>query len=88
VAADAFKNTLYGGSTQAMINSITTETTTNAPHKIPHRSHDDAASSSWFSAAFIRPFRRYHAGKNGFRTFLLAMMFWSVMYAILFWLLF
>lgn len=82
--AEAVKNVLYGGSTPAITSSAITAMTTNAPHQIPHHSHDDDAASSWFSAAFIAPFGRYQAGKNSFRTFLLALVVWSLVFGLLF----
>ena len=84
VNADNFKKILYGGSIHAMANSTATEIITNIPHHIPHLSHDDDASSNWLSAAYIVPRGKYHAGKNRLRTVLLAVIFWSLMYAILF----
>ena len=85
VKAESVKNAAYVGSIQNEItNSAITETTTNTPHPMPHHSQDDDASSSWLSAAFIRPLRKYHAGKNGLRAFILFFVFWSLIYAILF----
>jgi hypothetical protein len=37
------------------------------------------------SMAFIVPFGRYCASKNSFRTFLFAMVFWSLVFGLLFW---
>ncbi len=84
VMAEYAKNELYGGAAQAITSSAITETTTNAPHQIAHRSHDDDALSNWFSVAFIVPFGRHHAGKNNFRTFLIAVAVWSLMFTCLF----
>jgi hypothetical protein len=78
------KNESYGGWIPEITNSAITATTTNAAHQIPHRSHDDDASSNWWSTAFIVPFGKYHAGKSGFREFLTAVAVWSLMFALLF----
>jgi hypothetical protein len=85
VGADSFKNISYGGSINAITSSAITEKTTNAAQKIPHRSHDDDAFSSVFSAAFIRPFRRYQAGTNTFGTFFLALAIWALLLGPLLW---
>jgi len=74
----------YGGWQIARKNSAITPTTTNAANHTPHRSQEDDASSSWLSAAFIIPFGSHHAGQNGFRDFLFAFAVWSLIFAILF----
>lgn len=87
VTADSLKKILYGGASQSTNNSAITAATTSAPQPTPHHSHDDDASSSWLSAAcFIVPRGRYHAGKSGFRTFLLGLLFWSLTIGFLLWL--
>jgi hypothetical protein len=48
---------------------------------------ETGVSSYMFSAAFITPFGRYQAGQNSFRTFLLAIVAWSLMVGLLFWVL-
>jgi hypothetical protein len=88
VMAEILKKVLYGGSTQAMISSAITAPITNAPHQIPHFSHEEDASSNIFSAAaFIVPRGRYHAGKNRLRTFLIAVVIVLAMNSFLFWML-
>jgi hypothetical protein len=87
---DNFKNVSYGGSHQAIMSSATTERTTNTPHQIPTFSHDFDAPSNSISRAYFVPFGRYHAGKNGLRTFLFALLFgllfWAVIFSLWWWL--
>lgn len=85
VNRESNRNVLYGGSTSEITNDAATEIITRAPNPIAHHSLEEDASSSWFSAVFIRPFGKNQAGKNGFRTLLFAMVFWSLIYVILFW---
>lgn len=72
------------GSPSGLTNARTTEATTIAPHQIPQSSHDDDAASNWSSAAFIVPFGRHHADKNSFRTFLIALVVWLLVFCVIF----
>jgi hypothetical protein len=50
------------------------------------RSQDVDAFSSWVSVAYIVPRGRYHAGKNSLRTFVIALIVWSLLMAgLLYW---
>ncbi len=85
VIANSVRNVLYGGLIQAMISSAITATTTTAPQRIPHRSHDDDPFSKSPSVAFIVPFGKYQGGKGSFITFLMSIIFWSLVLGLILW---
>jgi len=73
----------YGSGKSARITSANTAAATNPAQPHSQRSHDDEASFSWVSVAFIVPFGKRHAGKE-FRGFWTGVAIGALMFGLLF----